>query len=215
VTSLALISTRHEYNSLASIYLPIAAAVFVIVVLAVTLAIVRYRRRPVPAQFSENNPLEAAYALGLVAIVAFLLYLTYSAEHRVDTVSAHETPAVTVNVLAAKWEWQFSYPRYGITLRSGAVGEQPLVLPAGQAIRFNLASLDVIHAFWVPQLTFKWDAIPGATQSKTLTFEHPGLYPGQCAEFCGLRHPEMIFNVRVVSPAAFARWAQSQGRPPA
>jgi cytochrome c oxidase subunit 2 len=208
LTSIALISTRHEYRSLFAIYVPIAAGVFVIVLLAILACVLRYRRRPDRARWSENNPLEASYAFVLLLVVAFLLYLTFSAEHRVDTVSAREKPSVTIEVTAAKWEWQFAYPAYGITLHSGTVGEQPLVVPANEAVRFNMVSQDVIHAFWVPELEFKKDVIPGTTESMTATFTRAGLFPGQCAEFCGLRHAEMIFNVRVLSPTAFLTWAQ-------
>jgi cytochrome c oxidase subunit 2 len=207
--SLALISTRHEYRSLFAIYVPIAVGVFAIVLVAVAVCVLRYRRRAEPARFAENNPLEATYAGLLVLVVAFLLYLTFSAEHRVDTVANRERPSLTIDVVAAKWEWQFNYPAYRITLYSGAAGKRSLVLPVGQAIRFNMASEDVIHAFWVPELEFKRDVIPGNTARVNLTFTETGLFPGQCAEFCGLRHPEMIFNVRVLSGAAFAAWAQA------
>lgn len=207
--TLAVVSTRHEYNSLFAIYVPIAAAVFAIVLVAVAICVLRYRRRPEPARFSENNPLEATYAGLLVLVVAFLLYLTFSAEHRVDTVANRERPSLTIDVVAAKWEWQFNYPGYGITLFSGASGEHTLVLPVGEAIRFNMASDDVIHAFWVPELEFKRDVIPGNTARINLTFTQSGLFAGQCAEFCGLRHPEMIFNVRVLSRNAFLTWAQA------
>jgi cytochrome c oxidase subunit 2 len=214
----ALISTRHEYQSLFAVYVPIATGVFVVVVLAIAIALLRYRRRPATAAAgrsdarSENDPLEAGYAVLLTLVVAFLLYLTFSAEHRVDTVSARERPDLIVDVTGAKWEWKFAYPRYGIVVRSGDVGHQPLVVPVDEAIRFNLASQDVIHAFWVPELDFKRDLIPGATESVTLTFTRAGTFSGQCAEFCGLRHPEMVFGVRALAPAAFARWARSRGR---
>jgi cytochrome c oxidase subunit 2 len=214
VTSIALISTRHEYNALFAVYVPIAAGVFVFVVGVVLVAVLRYRRRsPEEAsRISEHNPLEAGYAALLTATVAFLLYLTFTAEHRVDTVSLRQTPALTVNVTAAKWEWEFQYPRYRIVQSSGAVGRQPLVVPANRAVRFNLSSQDVIHAFWVNELRFKRDLIPGRTQVVVLTFTRTGLFRGQCAEFCGLRHSEMVFNVRVLAPAQFARWAASGGR---
>lgn len=209
---IALISTRHEYQSLFSVYVPIGVGVFVVIVLAVLGCVLRYRGRARAATFSENNPLETGYAILLALIVAFLLYLTFSAEHRVDTVAAREHPSLTVDVTAAKWEWQFSYPQYGITARSGTVDRQPLVVPTNQAIRFNLVSQDVIHSFWVPQLNYKRAVFPGTVERVTLTFTHAGLFPGQCAEFCGLRHPEMVFNVRALSPAAFAAWARSRGR---
>lgn len=212
----ALISTRGEYESLFAVYVPIAAGVFVVVVVAIAITVLRYRRRPphAAARWSENNRLEAGYALLLTATVAFLLYLTFSAEHGVDTVANRERPSLIVDVTAAKWEWQFSYPAYGITVRSGAVGHRPLVVPSNQAIRFNLTSQDVIHALWVPELRFKRDLFPDTTQRVTLTFTQNGTFGGQCAEFCGLRHPEMTFTVRALSPAAFASWAHSNRRTP-
>jgi cytochrome c oxidase subunit II len=214
VTPIALISTRHEYNALFAVYVPIAAGVFAVIVVAVLGAVLRYRRRH-PAdvsRVSERNSLEAGYAALLTATVAFLLYLTFSAEHRVDTVSLRQTPALTVDVIGAKWEWEFRYPRYGIVQRSGTTGRQPLVVPLNRPIRFNLSSQDVIHAFWVPELRFKRDLIPGRTQEVVLTFTRTGLFPGECAEFCGLRHPEMVFNVRVLGASQFARWAAAGGR---
>lgn len=210
----ALVDTRQEYRHLFSIYVPIAIGVFAVIVVAVSFALVRYRRRDPAdaARFSEHNPLEGAYALVLTLTAAFLLYLTFTAEHHVDTVAGRERPALTVAVVGAKWEWTFEYPGYGITRRSGTVGHQALVLPTGEAIRFRLSSADVIHAFWIPHTDYKHDAIPGSTQVFTLTFPAPGVFAGACAEFCGLRHADMLFSVHAVSPAAFAVWAASGGR---
>ena len=211
---IALISTRHEYDTLFSVYVPIAAGVFLIVVLVIFGAVLRYRGRALDAvsKRSESNRLEASYALLLVAVVAFLLYLTFTAEHRVDTVANREQPSLTVNVIGAKWEWEFDYPQYGIVRRSGTVGRQALVVPVGQAIRFNMTSQDVIHAFWIAEVEYKHDLFPGNVQHQILTFTRTGLFPGQCAEFCGLRHADMVFNVRVVTPSAFSAWARSKGR---
>jgi cytochrome c oxidase subunit II len=166
------------------------------------------------ARWHEHNPLEGAYAGLLVLIVAFLLYVTFTAEHRVDTVSARERPSVTIDVTGAKWEWQFAFPAHGFSVRSGTVGRRPLVVPTGEAIRFNLRSADVIHSFWIPELRYKRDLIPGATLSVTLTFTRAGVFPGQCAEFCGLRHADMVFTVHAVSPAQFNAWARSRGKAP-
>jgi cytochrome c oxidase subunit 2 len=208
-----LVFTRRVYDQLYDIYAPIGIGVFAVVVAAIAFAVLRYRRRPpsAAARWRENNRLEVAYALLLSCVVAFLLYLTYSAEHKVDTVSAHEQPSLTVDVTASKWEWTFSYPAYGIVARSGAVGHQPLVVPTGEAIRFRLTSIDVIHSFWIPYLRFKRDAFPDHIQDVTLAFGSAGVYPAQCAEFCGLRHPEMLFTVHAVSPAQFAAWAAGGG----
>ncbi|MGZ4326896.1 MAG: cytochrome c oxidase subunit II [Solirubrobacteraceae bacterium] len=211
---LALVDTRHDYEHLSSIYIPIAIGVFAVVVLAILFCVLRYRRRPPEraARWHENNRLEGGYALVLAGVVAFLLYLTFTAEHRVDTVSARERPSVIVDVTGSKWEWTFRYRDYGITQRTGTVGRQPLVVPTGQAVHFNLSTTDVIHAFWVPEVRFKRDLIPGATQSVTLVFPDAGTFQGQCAEFCGLRHADMVFIVRAVAPATFAAWARSGGK---
>ena len=212
--SSALVYTRQQYDHLFGVYVPIAVAVFVIVTLAILFALMRYRNRPVTAaaRWHENNRLEAGYALTLLAVVAGLLYLTFSAEHQVDTASAREQPRLTVDVTASQWEWTFHYPAYGITARSGAVGRQPLIVPTGEAIRFRLRSADVIHSLWIPELRFKRDAIPGTTENVTLSFGRPGLFSGECAEFCGLRHPEMVFDVRVFAPAQFKAWVAARGR---
>lgn len=208
-----LVYTRNVYDHLFNIYAPIGVGVFAVFVAAIAFAVFRYRRRPptAAARWYEHSRLESAYALLLGVVVAFLLYLTFSAEHKVDTVSAQERPSLTVDVVASKWEWTFSYPAYGITARSGAVGDQPLVVPTGEAVRFKLSSLDVIHSFWIPDVRFKRQAIPGQAQDITLAFGSAGVYQGQCAEFCGLRHPEMIFRVHAVSPRAFAAWAARGG----
>lgn len=202
----ALISTRREYGWLFSIYVPIAAVVFGLVVGAILLAVLGDRGRSDASRRSENNRLEGTYAVLLTGVVGFLLYLTYTAEHKVDTVANRERPSLTVDVTAAQWEWEFRYPRSGIVVRSGTVGDQPLVVPANRAIRFNLSSQDVIHAMWVPELRFKRDLIPGETEHVTLTFTRMGTFGGQCAVFCGLRHAEMVFRVRVLTPPAFTRW---------
>jgi cytochrome c oxidase subunit 2 len=205
----ALVDTREQYTHVFSIYVPIAIGVFAVVVSAIAVAVLRYRRRPpsAAARWHENNPLEGGYALVLAAVVAFLLYVSFSAEHQVDTVSAHEQPRLTVDVTGSKWEWTFRYPASGFSELSGTVGRQPLVVPVDEPIRFNLTSADVIHAFWLPELRFKRDLIPGTTESVTLDFDHAGTFGGQCAEFCGLRHADMVFTVRAVSPAQFATWA--------
>lgn len=210
----ALVDTRHEYQHLFWIYVPIAFGVIGIVFACTAFGVLRYRRRAPgqAARWHEHNLLEGGYAVLLGLVVVFLLYLTFTAEHRVDTVSAQQRPALVVDVTGAKWEWTFTYPRYGITAHSGVVGHQPLVVPTGQPIRFGLTTVDVIHQFWVPEVRFKRSLIPGTTEHVTLTFANAGIFPGQCSEFCGLRHSEMVFTVRAVAPAVFARWARSGGR---
>jgi cytochrome c oxidase subunit 2 len=212
VVAQALVNTRAEYDHLFSIYVPIAVGVFLVIIATVVAAVVVFRRRPPEraARWHENNPVEATYAVVLGCVAAFLLYLTFTTEHKVDTVANRERPAVVVDVTGSKWEWTFTYPTYGFSVRSGTVGRQALVVPAGEAVRFNITSVDVIHSFWIPALRYKHDAIPGSVQVTTLTFSK-GVFPGQCAEFCGLRHADMIFTARAVTPDAFEAWAKGKG----
>jgi cytochrome c oxidase subunit 2 len=211
----ALVSTRHEYDHLFSIYVPIALGVFAVIAVAVVVAVIAFRRRPPEraARWSENNLIEGSYAALLACVAAFLLYLTFTAEHRVDTVANRTKPALVVDVIGSKWEWTLRYRSYGFSVRSGTVGRQAFVVPAGEPVRVNLSSVDVIHSFWIPGLRYKHDAIPGSTQRTTLTFSN-GVFTGQCAEFCGLRHSDMVFTIHAVSPSAFASWARSKGRLP-
>ena len=186
---------------------------FALVVITTLAAVLVFRRRRVEdaATWHENNRLEGGYAVLLVCVIAFLLYLTFSAEHQVDRVSAQERPQLTIDVYGAKWEWQFSYPAYAINRYSGTVGSETLVVPTGEAIRFRLITRDVIHEFWVPELRYKHDLIPGSVQKATLVFPRAGTFTGQCAEFCGLYHARMTFTVQALSPAKFAAWASANG----
>jgi cytochrome c oxidase subunit II len=208
--ALGLVDTRHQYYRVYDVYVPIAIGVFALIFVAVVFAVLRFRARPPEraAVWDKHEPLEGAYALLLTLTVAFLLYLTFSAEHKVDTVANRQRPAVTINVTGAKWEWTFSYPAYGITIRSGTTGVTPFEVPTGEPVRFNLRSVDVIHALWIPFVRYKHDAIPGSTQVFTLEFPRPGRFDGQCAEFCGLRHADMLLAVKAVDPASFAAWAR-------
>ncbi len=214
--ALALVDTRQEYYRVFDVYMPIALAVFVVFVAAIVWTAVRYRGRA-PASASrrqESNRVEAGYALMLACVVGFLLYITFSAEHQVDVVSAHQRPSLIVDATGSQWEWTFRYPAFGITQQSGFVGAQPLVVPVDEAVRFNLVSADVIHSFWIPQLRFKRDLFPGTTEHVTLDFDRAGTFGGMCGEFCGLRHAEMVFTVKAVTRQRFLVWARSGGRRP-
>lgn len=212
--SAALVDTRHQYVRLFDIYVPIAVGVLGVIVIAVLVLVLRSRRRAVQdaSRRHENHALESTYAVLLALTVAGLLYFTFSAEHQVDTVANREHPALTIDVIGSQWEWTFTYPAYHVTVRSGTTGLRTFVVPTGQPVRFALTSADVIHSFWVPALDYKHDLIPGMTQYQTLTFSRPGLFQGQCAEFCGLRHADMVFSVKAVPPAQFRAWAAGGGK---
>jgi cytochrome c oxidase subunit II len=215
-----VIDTRHEFDRVAGLYLPIAVAVVGIVALLALFMALRYRARPGeadaagrrPSRLSSAPKTEFVYVALLAGIAALLLWKTFTVEAKTDKVQ--QRAAVTIDVTAAKWHWTFSYPRYGIVQRGADFQVPTLVVPAGQVVHFTLRSVDVIHAFWVPARRFKRDANPAMVSDFTLVFPQPGFSRngGECSEFCGLRHAQMRFDVLVVSPAAFARWARSGGR---
>jgi cytochrome c oxidase subunit 2 len=206
--------TRRQYDSLASLYLPIAAGVFVLVVVLVLVFVLRYRARAhderSPSRRASAPRLEALYALVLAAVAAFLMTTLLRADAKTDRALGDRGAGPRIAITAAKWRWRFTYPDQRIVLQ----GARPeLVVPAGEPVRFTLSSLDVIHAFWIPMLRFKRAAYPQVVQRFTLTFTHPGLWPagGECAEYCGLYHDQMRFDVRVLAPAAFAAWERAHG----
>lgn len=104
-----------------------------------------------------------------------------------------------VEAHASRWQWQFSYPE-----TPGAPTTEILHLPAGEPVDIVVTAADVIHAFWVPRLGGKIDAIPGHTNVIRLQADEPGVYRGICAEYCGEGHETMGFVVEAHSPADYA-----------
>jgi cytochrome c oxidase subunit 2 len=206
---------RDEFQDLFSIYAPIAAAVFAFILLAYIGIVVRFRRRrdrPAedPPQPSDRWRWEVAYAAVLAVVAAVLITLTLRANDRVTELSA--SPGLTVDVTAFKWQWGFDYRDRGVEV-VGEEGETPtLTVPADTTVRFTLRSNDVIHAFWIPHERFKRDAFPDRTTEFDMTFDDLGVYEGVCAEFCGLDHTIMRFDVEVLPPYRFADWLSQQER---
>jgi cytochrome c oxidase subunit II len=185
-------------------------AVTVIVFSAVLFAAVRYRRRgdEYPRGKDKNVAAESVYAVVLACIVAALVALTFRAEARVDPANAR--PAVRVAITAFQWQWRFDYTGTKVSVIGGPDSEPVLVVPQHQVVLFTGRSDDVIHSFWVPDERFKRDVFPRRTTRFELTFDRLGTHPGHCAEFCGLKHADMNFRVRVVRPDEFRRWLEEK-----
>jgi cytochrome c oxidase subunit 2 len=114
--------------------------------------------------------------------------------------------ALTVNVTARQFIFQFSYPQ-----ASGKTVTSPvLYLPAGRPVVFKLRSMDVVHSFFVPEFSEKLDAVPGITTTLRVTPNRVGNYPVECTELCGPGHSLMRAAVHVVRPASFSSWLSSQ-----
>jgi cytochrome c oxidase subunit 2 len=200
--------TRSDYLNVQRVYLPIAVAVFLLVAGVLAFALVRYRRRSddeFPEQRSESK-LEYVWAAFLVAIAAFLVGWTFHTENREDPVA--KTAGLRVNVVGSRWKWRFDYIGRGFSVIGTETRVPTLVVPAGVPVLFSMTSPDVIHSFWVPARRFKRDAFPGTTTRFDLLWTKPGLDRGaRCAEYCGVGHDTMLFNVRTLPRTQFAAWA--------
>lgn len=135
------------------------------------------------------------------AAIILLLSLGIPAGHRMLPLPTQQD-VLSIHVTGHQWWWDIRYPDSHIRLRN------ELHIPAGKPVDIHLTTADVIHAFWVPRLGGKLDTIPGRTTILRLQADEPGIYRGQCAEFCGLQHARMQFTVTAHETAAFQRWLE-------
>lgn len=205
-----MIDTSAEYGRLLALFMPIALAVIAIVFGLYLFTAIRFRSRgddgPPGGGRTDAPRIEALYVVGLAVIAVVLVAATFRTEDRITRISSR--PGLEVAATAAKWNWRFDYPAYGISQVGALQRPARLVVPRGTTVRFELTSVDVVHAFWVPLTRFKRDAFPGSVQRFDLVFDRLGRHRGVCAQFCGELHTDMVFEVEVMRPEAFAAWAQ-------
>ncbi|HET7720799.1 MAG TPA: cytochrome c oxidase subunit II [Acidimicrobiales bacterium] len=188
-----------------------AVAVGGVVVLLIGWCVIRYRARPgddrEPSRTEGHVPLEVAYTLVPLALVGFLFTYNLLVDREIREDRAAQ---VDVDVTGFQWQWRFEYRDQGVTL-VGDLGDPPtLVLPAGRTVTLHLRTADVVHSFFVPGFLVKRDLVPGIVNEITLRPTRPATYHGHCAEFCGLEHARMNFDVEVVPAEEFDRWASRQ-----
>ena len=180
-------------------------------------SVLRYRRRrgrhELPSQKAHNVPIEIFYTLTPVLIVAILFGFTVFTQEKVT--AAVRDPDVVVEVVGYQWQWQFRYPDEGVVVTGTTEDPRPtMVLPVGATVRIRLRTTDVIHSFWVPRFLKKQDLVPGLDNEIDVVVEDPGVFPGRCAEYCGLDHARMDFRVEAVSPDAYRAWLDTQRAKP-
>jgi len=199
-------STLHLWQGIFITAMVIGAIVWALILWSVF----RYRKRPtdsgLPKQTQYHIPLEIAYTIIPIIIVAVIFVFVVKVENTVNRNS--KSPAVTVQVEAFKWGWRFTYLRPdGSPTGPPVVGNQDsqptLTLPAGETVRLVLVSDDVAHSFYVPDFLFKRDLIPKVRNTVDLFIDKTGTFQGHCAEFCGLHHADMGFVVQAVPKDTF------------
>jgi cytochrome c oxidase subunit 2 len=191
----------------------VCGSMYLLVMAFLILAIWRRRRNgePIELQPDHSRVRRMSIALGgwigLMTLGLFGLALTSFLTDRA-LVHAADTPQVTLKITAHQWWWQVEYtdPDPSRQLRTA----NEIHLPAGEPVHLELASDDVIHSFWIPNLHGKRDMIPGRPAQFRLQPLRAGLYRGQCAEFCGLQHAHMALDVVVESRQDFDAWYERQ-----
>ncbi|CEA01002.1 cytochrome c oxidase subunit II [Pseudomonas saudimassiliensis] len=184
-------------------------ASFSVVTLIVVVLLWLYasRRQPGEVPDEQAQRIQNRWVVGgglILPISAITLLLAFGIPigHRMLPLPLAEGEALRIDVTARQWQWDVSYPGTGVRLLD------ELHIPAGTAVDLHLTSEDVIHSFWVPRLGGKLDMFPGRTNVLRLQADEPGVYYGQCAEFCGTGHAHMKFTVRAHTPAEFEAWLE-------
>ncbi len=202
----------------------IAITVFVMILLGWCIVRFNSRRNPVPSRTSHNTVIEVLWTvvpvliLVAIAIPSFaLLFAQYDPARAIEGYDPATTPQLTVKATAMAYSWQYDYPDAEITLYSNLdrdpaatprllAVDQPLVVPVDTVVWVQITSQDVLHAFAMPAMGLKVDAVPGRLIQTWFLAEKEGMFYGQCSELCGLGHSEMPIGMRVVSRALYDQW---------
>jgi cytochrome c oxidase subunit II len=204
----------NEIASLSFFVLAITGGIFVVVGGLLAYAVVRFRDRGEkgdnrePAQIYGSTQIELAWTVIPILIVT-VLFLTSARVIFAIQDAAKPPDALDVTVVGHQFWWEFRYPKLGIVAANEL--HVPLSNPSHPSPTFlKLLSADVDHSFWVPQLAGKTDLIPNHPNDMWIEPSSPGLYVGQCAQFCGIQHANMLIRVYVDPPEQFAAWVKDQ-----
>lgn len=196
----------HQFAQLSWLLFAGGTVILLFVVLATYLAI--YGPDRLRALLgSEPMVVWAGVVFPVVTLTALLTYGVWLT--RAVAVTAEDQDALHISVSGEQWWWRVTYKRGS----EGIVTANEIRIPAGRTIVFTLTSPDVIHSFWVPNLGGKVDMIPGRTTRLRLRADAPGVFRGQCAEYCGGPHALMAFEVVALPPTDFDAWLEGQARP--
>jgi len=191
-----------------------ASAVGIFVAAAVIIVIVKFRARPdddpneLPKQIHGNKKAELTWTLIPVLMLVFLAIVTIPAVFDLSG----KSDGRTIKVEGQQWWWQFSYD-VDEDGTADIVTANEIVIPVGEEINLEIHSNDVIHSFWIPQLNGKKDAVPGRIHHWRISSPEPGIFYGECVEFCGLSHANMQMRAVVLNSNDYEAWVQQQLQP--
>ena len=189
-------------------------AVSITVVVIVTALVVvgvalRARREPLIAVPITDSPATAWITIGVAISTPVLLALVaWTSITMARIANPPSEPNFAIEVRGHQWWWEFVYLNRDVSQIFETANE--IHIPVGKPVRFDLKGVDVIHSFWIPSLAGKTQIIPGQTNVTWLEADRPGVYRGQCSQFCGEQHAHMILTVFADPPDVYERWRQSQ-----
>jgi cytochrome c oxidase subunit 2 len=190
----------------------VAIVGFGLIVLLLFLGWWRRERPDLPGGRGERTATRIVLGFGVALPIVLLTALFIWSDFfvmRSTAAPAKGSTALTIHVTGHQWWWEVRYAG------STAVTANEIHIPTDTRVEVVLTTADVIHSFWVPQLNRKADMIPGSANRLLLVADRPGIYRGQCAEFCGLQHANMAVEVVAQPKAAFDAWLARNARPAA
>lgn len=200
------------------IFLAICSVVFAGVLVALIVAVRRAPRVDVPEPpdlhtVNVPEPRLRRNVTAAVAIVVLGLLALLAASVFTDRALANLAlkDAINIEVTGHQWWWSVRYLNGPVSETFETANE--IHVPVGRPVVVTLASSDVIHSLWVPSLAGKRDLVPGRTATMTFRADKPGIYRGQCAEFCGFQHAFMAFEVHAQPPEQYEQWRRQQLKP--
>lgn len=196
------------------LFLIVSVVVWLGVAIALALALWRRNRTPLEGRPQGEPRKVRVVAIATAAtVVVLFVFVTASvfAGRAMSTMPGPDERPIVVDVIGHQWWWEIRYddPAPSRTFRTA----NELRVPVGRPVIVRATSRDVIHSFWVPNLSGKIDLIPGRTNTIWIQADHEGEYRGQCAEFCGLQHAKMAFVVVAEPEAAYEAWVERQLAP--
>ena len=209
--------TADLINSLNGKLLYIGLPITLLVEVILIYTVIRFRNNDDPEPTRENRRLEITWTVATAIILLFVGVASYGvlANPNVtyfpseDDIGPEPSEGdVIVNATSYQWNWTFSYPNENIS-GTAADGTPLMVVPKGEDLYIRVTSRDVLHAYHVPKLALKQDAFPGQVNTIKTKPTEVGTYQGYCAEFCGVAHSQMYFQVRVVPQDQYQQWVRN------
>ncbi len=197
----------------------LALSIAVVAIIALlTAAGVFMRRTPLTAQDTGREPVVRrggglSWITVGVAVSTLALFgaMAWNAYTMAAINKPPREPALTIELIGHQWWWQFRYKNDDPAQVFDTANEAHI--PTGAPVRLEVHTQDVIHSFWIPALGDKIDLIPNQTNVTWFEADKPGVYRGQCAEYCGRQHAHMAIAVVAETPDAFQGWRAAQLRP--